>query len=76
MFIINCILDFKYLRNLSTLDLTLCNYILYQTVDACTFLYKRLERQSVLKGFGCVDGEYPEKSSDITPTKLEQITGF
>jgi hypothetical protein len=45
-------------------------------VDACTFLYKRLERQSVLKGFGCVDGEYPEKSTDITPLKLEQITGI
>jgi hypothetical protein len=35
-----------------------------------------LERQSVLKGFGCVDGEYPEKASDITPAKLEQITGI
>ena len=44
-------------------------------VDSCTFLYKRFERQSVLKGFGCVDGEYPEKSVDITPAKLEQITG-
>ena len=43
--------------------------------DSCTFLYKRLERQNVLKGFGCVDGEYPEKSVDITPAKLEQITG-
>jgi hypothetical protein len=29
-----------------------------------------------LKGFGCVDGEYPEKASDITPAKLEQITGI
>ena len=44
-------------------------------IDSCTFLYKRLERQNVLKGFGCVDGEYPEKSVDITPAKLEQITG-
>lgn len=75
MFIINCILD-HIVKNLPTLDLTSYTYIMYQTVDACTFLYKRLERQSVLKGFGCVDGEYPEKSSDITPTKLEQITGF
>jgi hypothetical protein len=47
-----------------------------QVIDSCTFLYKRLERQNVLKGFGCVDGEYPEKSTDITPARLEQITGL
>ena len=40
------------------------------------FPVQTAERQSVLKGFGCVDGEYPEKASDITPAKLEQITGI
>jgi hypothetical protein len=47
-----------------------------QLVESCTLLYKRLQRQNILKGFGCVDGEYPEKSQDISPARLEEITGM
>lgn len=48
-----------------------------QLIDACVFLYKRLERQNILRGFGCIDGEYPEKGNDvITPSKLEELTGI
>ena len=35
-----------------------------------------MERQKILKGFGCIDGEYPEKSTDISPAKLEELTGL
>jgi hypothetical protein len=45
-------------------------------VDASTFIYKRLERQSLIRGFGCIDGEYPEKTQDITPSKLEELSGI
>lgn len=45
-------------------------------VDATSFIYKRLERQNVIRGFGCIDGEYPEKTQDITPSKLEEIAGI
>lgn len=44
--------------------------------EASVYIYKRLERQKVLRGFGCVDGEYPEKSIDVTPKKLEELTGL
>lgn len=47
-----------------------------QIVEACTFLYRRLDRQQVVRGFGCIDEEYPEKSYDMTPAKLEEITGI
>ena len=48
-----------------------------QLVDACTLLYKRLERTRVLRGFGCIEGEYPDKSlGDVTPSKLQQVTGL
>jgi hypothetical protein len=45
-------------------------------IEISTFLYKRLERQEVLKGYGCVNGEYPEKAYEISPMKLEEITGL
>lgn len=35
-----------------------------------------MERQHLLRGFGCIDGEYPEKLTDISPAQLEQITGL
>ena len=48
-----------------------------QLTESCTLLYKRLERLKVLKGFGCSDGEYPDKTvGEITPQKLEAITGI
>ena len=48
-----------------------------QLTESCTLLYKRLERLKVLKGFGCSDGEYPDKTvGEITPQKLESITGI
>lgn len=47
-----------------------------QLTDATSFIYKRLERQHLLRGFGCVDGEYPEKGTDISPTVLEDLTGI
>mmetsp|Transcript_13333 Transcript_13333/g.19991 ORF Transcript_13333/g.19991 Transcript_13333/m.19991 type:complete len:621 (-) Transcript_13333:2346-4208(-) len=47
-----------------------------QVIDSSVYLYRRLERQKVLKGFGCVEGEYPEKSLDISPAKLEELTGL
>lgn len=40
------------------------------------YLYRRLERQKLLRGFGCIEGEYPEKALDISPAKLEEITGL
>ena len=48
-----------------------------QLIESCTFLYKRLEKGKTLKGFGCIDGEYPEKSvGEITPAKLQLVTGL
>jgi hypothetical protein len=67
------------LNNLDSLTIPTADLELNQkeNLDSCTFLYKRLERQSVFKGFGCIaDGEYPEKALDITPLKLEQVTGL
>lgn len=45
-------------------------------IEISTFLYKRFERQEVLKGYGCVNGEYPEKAIEISPMKLEEVTGL
>ena len=45
-------------------------------IEISTFLYKRFERQNVLKGYGCVNGEYPERSVEISPMKLEELTGL
>ena len=47
-----------------------------ESMESCTYIYRRMERQGNLKGFNCVDGEYPEKSSEISPVKLEEITGL
>jgi hypothetical protein len=45
--------------------------------DTSVFLYKRLGRQGVLRGFGCVnDGEYPEDTSEVSPARLEELTGI
>lgn len=44
--------------------------------ESNVFLYRRLERQKVLRGFNCIDGEYPENSMDITPAKLEEVSGI
>ena len=46
-------------------------YLINQKIiEISTFLYKRLERQEVLKGYGCVNGEYPVKDTEISPMKL------
>lgn len=47
-----------------------------QQVEASVFLYRRLERQNVLKGFNCIDGQYPDKSTEVSPTRLEETTGY
>eukprot|EP01036_Dinobryon_divergens_P026769 gene26769-35455_t len=47
-----------------------------QVLESSVYIYRRLERQKILKGFGCIDGEYPEKSTDISPAKLEELTGL
>lgn len=47
-----------------------------QIIGDCTFLYRRMERQQILRGFGCIDGEYPEKSVEVSPQRLEEITGI
>lgn len=30
----------------------------------------------MLRGFGCVEGEYPEANGDISPAKLEEVSGI
>lgn len=45
-------------------------------MESSAFIYRRLQRQKILRGFGCVDKEYPEKSVDISPIKLTEITGL
>ena len=45
-------------------------------VDASVFLYRRLERQKVVRGFGCVENEYPDVAAEVTPSKLEATTGL
>ena len=47
-----------------------------ETIDMASFLYKRLARQKVLRGFGCIDGDYPEAGGDISPAKLEEVSGI
>jgi len=50
-----------------------------QSVSDTTFLYKRLERQQILRGFGCIDGSelsYPERSLEISPQRMEEVTGL
>ena len=62
--------------NMSAIDSKTGNIDAKQTLEVVNYLYKRFERQNTLKGFGCVDGIYPEKSTDISPTKLTQLTGL
>eukprot|EP01039_Chlorochromonas_danica_P002681 gene2681-2930_t len=47
-----------------------------QLTDISVFLFRRLERQNVLRGFNCVHEDYPFQNTDITPAKLEQLTGL
>jgi hypothetical protein len=47
-----------------------------EVIEASAYVYRRLERQGILKGFGCVGGVYPEKSTEISPLKLERVTGL
>ena len=47
-----------------------------ETIDMASFLYKRLARQRVLRGFGCIEGDYPESGGDISPAKLEEVSGI
>lgn len=45
-----------------------------QSIEISEFLYKRFERQHLLRGFG--SAEYPEKSTlEISPQRLEELTG-
>jgi hypothetical protein len=44
--------------------------------DISSLIYRRSQRQNVLRGFGCVDKAYPENSTDISPLKLEELTGL
>ena len=47
-----------------------------KTIEAAAFIYKRLERQKVLSGYNCVTKEtYPEDARDISPPRLEELTG-
>eukprot|EP01038_Epipyxis_sp_PR26KG_P007447 gene7447-10148_t len=67
------------LNNLDTLESSTSQdpeKALTQLTETCVFLYKRLERQKVLTGFGCVEGEYPEKGVEVSPARLEQVTGL
>jgi len=49
-----------------------------KVIEACSFLYARLERQKTLRGFGCVTGEdYPiPPSNDITSSRMEELSGL
>lgn len=48
-----------------------------KVVDVSNYLYRRFHRCNILKGFGCVDNRsYPESSTEISPMKLEEITGL
>ena len=45
-------------------------------LDISTILYRRFQRQCLLRGFGCVDRAYPENSVDISPLALEEKSGL
>lgn len=45
-------------------------------VESSNLIYKRLQRQNVLRGFGYVERAYPENSTDISPLRLEELTGL
>lgn len=41
------------------------------------FLYRRLKRQNLLRGYDCIDGkDYPRKMGEVSPAKLEEVTGL
>jgi len=51
--------------------------LLREQAEGATMLYKRLQRQRVLRGFGTINKEtYPSKAADMPPIKLEQTTGL
>ena len=53
------------------------NERMQKVVDVSNFLYRRFQRSNILKGFGSVDNRsYPETSTEISPMKLEEITGL
>lgn len=47
-----------------------------QEIESSKLLYKRLQRQELVRGYGCADTLYPEKSTNISPRQLEDLTGF
>eukprot|EP00607_Mallomonas_marina_P000778 CAMPEP_0182431350 /NCGR_PEP_ID=MMETSP1167-20130531/48508_1 /TAXON_ID=2988 /ORGANISM="Mallomonas Sp, Strain CCMP3275" /LENGTH=585 /DNA_ID=CAMNT_0024617595 /DNA_START=82 /DNA_END=1836 /DNA_ORIENTATION=+ len=65
-----------FLNNLDNLDLDKEKKDPMEMTESANFIYKRLQRQKVLRGYGCVDGEYPEKALDISPTRLEELSGI
>ena len=45
-------------------------------MESCVFLYRRLERQKVLRGFNCLQDTYPDSSTSfITPMMIKERTG-
>ena len=64
----------KLIENTETSDPQI---LMRENAEACALLYKRLQRQKVLRGFGSITSEtYPVKLADVTPLKLEQTTGM
>ena len=42
--------------------------------ESSFLLYKRLQRQKVLRGFGSIDQEsYPERAKEMSPVRMEQV---
>jgi hypothetical protein len=51
--------------------------VMREQAEAISQLYRRLQRQRLFRGFGCINKDtYPYKSSDMPPVKLEQVTGL
>ena len=45
--------------------------------EASTFIYKRLKRQELTRGFGCLENEWPvAPSTDVKPTTIADMTGL
>jgi len=69
--------DAKTLLNNINALVSLSKYPHERMIEVSTLIYKRFDRQRVLRGFGCVGKEcYPEASSDISPARLELVTGM
>jgi len=47
-----------------------------QTIDASVLIYRRLQRQKTLVGFDCIQNDYPDNSIEVSPKKLEEVTGL